>query len=398
MESAGSAFLCSDLQKAPLPSGTTVTRFAVIDVETTGLGRADRLVEAALVILDDEFRTIDEFDTLINSRRDVGPTGIHGITASMVTAAPSFEEVAGAIAARIEGCVLVAHNLPFDVRMLAQEFARIDSELRPGRGFDTLLSSGHALEVACEVHKISLIHHHRALADAQATAALLRIFRDGDEVFEAAAVAPSPMEHLTRTLRREAVQVDLPAMTRIRAARHYPTSDRQMLAYLDALNWVLDDAVIDITEREQLNDLARDLGLDPVATTRMHTYYLEQLVDAATRDGIVTADERALLDRVAAALGVDSRLLPSITAAPAMAVETGMRVCFTGDARPWEREELEAAAARIGFQPVANVTKKGCDLLVAVDPASQSGKAGQARKWSIPIVSLTEFAPRIGLV
>jgi len=374
-----------------------VTRFAVVDVETTGLGRADRLVEAALVILDDDFRTIDEFDTLIDPRRDVGPTGIHGITASMVTTAPRFEEIAGAIASRIEGCVLVAHNLPFDVRMLAQEFARIGSELRAGSGFDTLASTGHALEVACEVNKISLVHHHRALADAHATAALLQLFRDGDEVFQSAAVAPLPTGHVTRTLRREAVQVDLPTMTRIRAARHYPTSDGQMLAYLDALDWVLDDAVIDRTEREQLDELARDLGLDPVATTRMHTHYLQQLVIAATRDGIVTVDERVLLDRVAAALGVDPSFLPTITAAPTPVVESGMRVCFTGDARPWEREELEATAARAGFQPVENVTKKGCDLLVAVDPASQSGKAAQARKWGIPVVSLTEFATRIGL-
>ena len=374
-----------------------MTRFAVVDVETTGLGRADRLVEVALVILDDDFRTIDEFDTLIDPRRDVGPTGIHGITASMVTTAPSFEEVAGAIAARIEGCVLVAHNLPFDVRMLAHEFARIGSELRPGNGFDTLVGSGHALEVACEINQISLEHHHRALADARATAALLQIFRDGDEVFRSAAVMPPPIGHGTRTLRREAVQVHLPAMTRIRAAQHYPTSDGQMLAYLDALNWVLDDAVIDMTERQELDELAEDLGLDTVATTRMHTYYLQQLMNAATRDSIVTVDERALLDRVAAALGVDPSFLPTITAAPAPVVESGMRVCFTGDARPWERDELEAAAAQAGFQPVENVTRRGCDLLVAVDHASQSGKAAQARKLGIPVVSLTEFAARIGL-
>lgn len=283
-----------------------MTRFAVLDVETTGLRSTDRIVEAAVVVLDGNLTTIDEFDTLIDPRRDIGPTGIHGITAGMVTTAPGFDEVAGAIAGRIAGCILVAHNLPFDVRMLALEFERLGSELQPGRGFDTLLSTGRALEVACEVHSIPLRHHHRALADAQATAALLRLFHEDDGTYQAAAVLRAPMGEAVRTLRREAVQIDLPAMPRIRPARQYPTSDGQWLAYLDALNWVLDDAVIDQTEREQLDSLARDMGLDPIATTRMHTHYLQQLVDAATRDGIVTAQERGLLDRVAGALGVDN--------------------------------------------------------------------------------------------
>jgi len=73
-----------------------------------------------------------------------------------------------------------------------------------------------------------------------------------------------------------------------------------------------------------------------------------------------------------------------------------MRVCFTGDDGRWERADLEAAAAHSGFQPVSSVTKKACDLLVAADPASQSGKAAQARKWGIPIVSISDFMARIG--
>lgn len=73
---------------------TDADRFAVVDVENTGLYNSDRLVELAVVTLDDSGRTIDEWDTLINPQRDVGPVHIHGITASMVSAAPLFAEIA----------------------------------------------------------------------------------------------------------------------------------------------------------------------------------------------------------------------------------------------------------------------------------------------------------------
>ena len=59
-----------------------MARYAVIDVETTGLHNQDRIVEIAIVTLDQDLTVVDEFDTLVDPGRDVGPTGIHGITAS----------------------------------------------------------------------------------------------------------------------------------------------------------------------------------------------------------------------------------------------------------------------------------------------------------------------------
>ena len=60
--------------------------FSVVDVETTGfsLKRGDRIVEIGLVRLNSELQIEKTFETLINPRRDVGPTSIHGITAEMV--------------------------------------------------------------------------------------------------------------------------------------------------------------------------------------------------------------------------------------------------------------------------------------------------------------------------
>ena len=80
-------------------------RFAVVDVETTGLfPRAnDRVVEIAIVQLDGGDIS-DEFVTLINPQRDVGPTRIHGIAARDVLNAPTFGEVAGDVVRRLTSC------------------------------------------------------------------------------------------------------------------------------------------------------------------------------------------------------------------------------------------------------------------------------------------------------
>lgn len=374
-------------------------RFAVIDVETTGFGRSDRVVEVSVVTLDDLFRPIEEFDSLINPGRDVGPTSIHGITATMVSSAPTFEDIAGVLAGQLTDAVLVAHNLPFDVRMLRQEFDRVGGMLIPGIGFDTLGPTGCALDVACEALRIPLHHHHRALADARATAELIRALWEADDELTPAVALYPPSAKTVRTLRREAVAETTLPLPRLRPPQRYPTGDERALSYLHALNWMLDDAVIDETERQQLNELAEDLGLDPVHLTQLHSHYLRHLVDAVTGDGVVTTEERALLERVATALGVDSAFLPERSPLGPVVGElaAGSRVCFTGDATHWSRSELEAAAALAGFQPVSSVTRRACDLVVAADPASQSGKAGKARQYGIPIVALTAFVTRIGL-
>jgi DNA polymerase III epsilon subunit-like protein len=145
-------------------------RIAVIDVETTGLYKKDRIVEIAIVTLDANGVITEEFDTLINPARDVGPTWIHRITPSMVSSAPLFADVAGHIAARVHGAVCVGHNLRFDSRMISHEMQRVAVDIDWGVGLDTLSVTGCKLGQTCADHGIALEDAHRALADARATA------------------------------------------------------------------------------------------------------------------------------------------------------------------------------------------------------------------------------------
>lgn len=371
----------------------------VVDVESTGFGRHDRIVEIALITLDPvTWEIVDEYDTLINPIRDVGPTGVHGITPSMVEAAPTFMEVIGAVAKRLEGSVLVAHNLTFDARMLANEFQRCSVAIDLGTGHCTYRATRKKLIVACEDCEISLSHQHRALADARATAELarrLRLAREADRTM-AVTINDAPQMVARHTLRRGLVDTDSSPMHRIVSRASYPNCDWSVQQYLDMLDWVLDDGVIDATEQLEIRRLADDLGISEEDRADAHRAYLDCIISAAQRDGVISAAEHKLIVRIATQLKVQDVAIPETSAVPPVdTIRHGSRICFTGggeDGRDW----LMAIAEHAGFVPVGSVSKKGCDVLVAADVSTSSGKARTARKWGIPILSAKEFVKRYG--
>ena len=381
----------------------TGSRLVVIDCETTGFGQRDRIVEIAAVTLDPRtLEPIDEYDTLVNPERDLGPVGLHGITASMVEAAPVFGEIASAVARRIDGGTLVAHNLPFDTRMFAYEFERLGVAFDSGAGLCTLRATGDKLGIACARFGIALNLQHRALADARATAQLAGQFtahmrRD----VRAATVGyigdtPNP-----RTLRREATGAGMGDLARVVSRAYYPSSDEALLQYLDALDWVLDDRRIDEQEHAELIELADSLNIAPEQRAQAHRSYVASIIAAARRDGIITEAERRLIKQVADALDLADVTMPEVTRVPtASSLRQGMHVCFTGEAmvkgQLIGRQVLERHAACAGLQPVRSVTKKGCDLLVTADPSTQSGKARRARRYTIPLMAVSDFLEQIG--
>ena len=296
-----------------------MTTYAVIDVETTGFAADDRIVEIAVVVVDHDTRqVVDEFDTLVEPGRDVGPTRVHGITRSMVEAAPTFADVAGSLSRVLAGSILVAHNLPFDERFVLAEFGRIGVGVDTGAGVCTLRLSGERLDRACQRHGIDLAHHHRALADARATASLLLALRDDTEVEHVVPVSfISRLDPgVPRTLRRDAVVVERsdPETLALRPSRfrvRYPTTDEAAMGYLNIVDAYLDDLVLDDAERSSLAALADLYGLDRSTCERLHRDYLMALIDAALRDGVVSDREVSIMAAVAFALGVTDVELPA---------------------------------------------------------------------------------------
>lgn len=380
-------------------------RIAVVDVETTGVYNRDRVVEIAVVTLTTSGEIADEWHTLVNPGRDVGPTRLHGITAAMVEHAPRFDDVAGMLAARLEGATLAGHNLPFDARMLLCEYTRLDAEPDLGVGIDTLTITRTKLEVACDQHGIRLDGAHQALRDAHATACLLLALAEQLSHAGCAARAarmPTWLPAHPRVVVRGDGSGAIPAYVGLaRLGRDGSDLDLATARYHLVLDRMLDDLELDRAERAELEALAYELGLDDAAIGVAHRAYVELMIDAAIADATVTDIEYEALCCIAVALGVDHEVVERRTRSARCATSDfmlapGTRVCFTGEAidgrgYPVDRAGLSERAARWGLVPVTSVTKRGCDLLVAADPASQSGKAKKARSYGIPVASVVDF-------
>ncbi len=378
--------------------------FAVIDCETTGFGALDRIIEIAVVVLDHStLEVVDEFDTLVNPERDVGRTDIHGIAPKMLGGAPTFAEIASGLASRIDGSILVAHNLSFDQRMVAQECERLDITFTGGNGICTYRLSGSKLDVAALSLGIPLSNHHRAIVDARVTAAILKQLLEGADDCTPAHLQPPLETGLARTLRRESVggAMSTSPLRRLLGRACYPSSESTAAAYFDMLDWGIADGSLSAEEKRAIESARAQLGLDSKQVIELHRAYLCSIESAIRRDGRVSEDEAKLFSRVSKMLGLgDASIEVTRANSNKTAIQPGCRVCFTGSAtddegNPIERDVLEQLAAEGGLQPVSSVTKKACDLLVAQDPESLSGKAQKAIKWGIPVISVAEFLKKI---
>ncbi|MFB6782014.1 MULTISPECIES: DEDDh family exonuclease [unclassified Streptomyces] len=156
--------------------------YAVVDVETTGLARDDRIISAAVYRLDAQGDVEDHWYTLVNPERDPGPVWIHGLTSDVLEGAPLFPEVAAALSERLAGRVLVAHNAAFDWSMLAREYARA-AVVAPVEQRLCTIALSKELRLPLPNHKLeSLAAHfgvvqqraHHALDDARVLAEAFR--------------------------------------------------------------------------------------------------------------------------------------------------------------------------------------------------------------------------------
>lgn len=374
-------------------------RITVVDCETTGVYNTDRVVELAIITLDLDGQVVDSWDTLVHPRRDVGASHIHGLTAHSLRDAPTFEDIAGDVAIRLHGSCMAAHNLPFDKRMLCGEFSRLNTELTVLSGIDTLTATRARLSAACAERRIPHHHTHSAIADATATAELLRqvatVCAPGSP-----SAAPHGLVRSGRVLRRADVAPvalpDPPHVVALATALNHQGLEGNVLSYLEVVGRAVADLHVDADERQQLQQIAVELGLGPALVAQAHRRYVNDLIDAALNDLILTEAELDMLLRVATALDVSAHVVehrtrPAQSVTATVVLTRGQSVTFTGDDPDHPREELLARAAELGLTVGGNVTKK-TNLLVAGDVSSSSGKALKAHSYSVPIISAAQFA------
>jgi DNA polymerase III subunit epsilon len=157
----------------------------VVDVETTGWLPAEAaLTEIGAVRLNGGELT-GEFASLV---RPLGPIPaeiceLTGITDDMVRLAPTTATAMRAFLAFAEGCMVVAHNAPFDLGFLTAACAASDLDWPPAAVIDTavlarmLLTTDdvpdYRLATLARYFQAATVPCHRALADAKATADVL---------------------------------------------------------------------------------------------------------------------------------------------------------------------------------------------------------------------------------
>jgi len=160
--------------------------YVVLDIETTGLNaKLDKIIEVAAVrIVNDNI--VDSFHTMIDPEIDIPYeiTKLTGITTEMVKGAPKTSDVMIQLHKFLAYDSLVAHNAPFDLGFLKEQFSLIGISIN-NPIIDTLSLSRellkdlkkHNLGAVSEYFKISVSRHHRALDDVKATAMIFMKFK-----------------------------------------------------------------------------------------------------------------------------------------------------------------------------------------------------------------------------
>jgi DNA polymerase-3 subunit epsilon len=170
-----------------MPSPVSAQRFAVVDVETSGLSvRRHHVLQVGVVVVDGDGLVHDRWSSLLAPRSRwffrVGPTSLHGIHRRQLRAAPPAHMVLTELARRLQGARFVAHNAPFDIAFLQKASRRqavalpINDPLctlRMSRALDPDRQLRHRLTDLCDRYDVVLVRPHDALADADATAAVL---------------------------------------------------------------------------------------------------------------------------------------------------------------------------------------------------------------------------------
>ncbi|MBV7301822.1 exonuclease domain-containing protein [Corynebacterium sp. TAE3-ERU2] len=423
----------------------TFRGFAVLDLETTGVRRNDRILEIGIVVLDTQARPERYWRSLVQPNRGFDNSHIHHIEPKDLVNAPSFEQLARRLAEVLQGRIVVAHSASFERRFLSDEFARVGVQL-PSSAWtlDTCVLSRRLLPgapgklSAClEVIGVNNLAAHTALADAAATTELfVELLRRHPElgaaasplIFTAAQQAALPESHAPCIARADGLFGSEPSgpisewaaasedaafaaesawLRRLTTAMP-STGDAQSDRYCAALAQAMVDGRLSKEELEELGRVAQSYGLEAEDISELHEHYLKQLVIEAWADGVVTERERLWLGHIAEQLCIDHARCQQLLAQPGeqegqdgqdgqdgqaaaqvCALAPGDRVTFTG-AMVTPRETWEARAREAGLSVGGVITSSR--LVVAADVHTMSGKAKKARALGVEIIDEVSFA------
>lgn len=413
--------------------------FSVLDVETTGLfpKNHDRIVEIGIVRINSNGDVLDEYESLINPQRDLGPTWLHGISAREAKRAPLFREIAGDILGLLKDTILIAHNARFDSNFIRCDFDRIGVNLPMLPSICTMRlamladPSVHCRKLGelCKHYGINVGRQHSAISDARSAAELFikclkkvddrdrmieehflskdQSFRDEDN-WPSLAVTKDPYPRS-----RAIIEINQEPSYIGQLVNRLPvdTDFQENQEYYDLLDRALEDRRITCDEQDALYSLAIELGLSRTKAIEAHKSYLKELVRLAKEDGIITDAENRDIDEVRHLLDLSDddffQILKDLDGGKASSEGIltpkvccsefiGKSVCFTGQLNchlngdSITRPIAKQLAVSKGMIIQRSVTKK-LDFLVCSDPDSMSVKARKAKEYGTRILAESVF-------
>lgn len=388
-------------------------RFAVVDVETTGL-RADehRVVEIAVVTTDARGRMLEEWSTRVNPQGPIGATHIHGLTQDDVADAPVFAEVLPELNRRLSKSAVAAHNARFDLAFLRHEYRRAGWNLPFVPALCTLEASAYHLPTldrrrladCCWAVGARVDGAHSALGDARATASLLAAFmhpttgypplpehtrmleqafsiewptRAGLSLGPAVESGPRQSRALSPRARHViAVQsTATPAASLLALIGRFSLVDaldegapEGALAYLEKLAEVLEDGEITGEEAADLAAVTTSMSLSPAEVAVANQAFVLALANEALADGRVSRAEREELTTVANLLGVSPKVIPTLLDR----AEDARHARLSEGLKPLPETWQHGAPVRVGDKVVFT----GCDEAVRTRLEEQSERLG----------------------
>lgn len=391
-------------------------QFAVVDLETTGRHfNRDRIAEIGIVVLNEAFEVVEEFETVVNPGRDLGPVHLHGLKAAWARNAPTFADVAGWVSSMLRDRIVVAHNAHFDLNFLESEFLRLDSGFSSASRRDSSLPLGllctkrlsksvfgvqaQSLGWLCAQFEVTNAQEHSAIEDARATAAVFRemVISSTKVAEQVSAEAPGSLVPSLdgskgQPFVRPKGESNSDSGVSILLNSLPPLSgSSESSDYIDHLLIFLRDMHLSIDEKRILHELALDLNLSSSDAIKAHHVVFDTIANFFWEDGVLDLDERSYLLAAAEILGIgeEHRIFRSESplvqtrASFLNANEQGVFLLtgFTASDKDAIRERLLA----LGHSVVSGFSKKVTSV-IALDPDSQSGKASDARKSGIPVL------------
>ena len=159
--------------------------FVVFDIETTGFSpKRNKIIEIGAVKMKDG-EILDRFSEFIDPKEPIPfhITRLTSITDDMVIGCPTRDEIIPRFVEFCEGCILVGHNVSFDISFINEnckqlgidaDYTTVDT-MGLSRAFFPKQAK-HNLDALCKTLGVVNEHHHRAVDDAECTAKIFMKF------------------------------------------------------------------------------------------------------------------------------------------------------------------------------------------------------------------------------